>query len=97
MKAPHEIYIRKLRYEDAKKKLLQEIESLFLKGAERVRIIHGVGEHILRKMAVQELSRLDYIEIIEDENIQKNIGQLEIRLLLPDPELLRQLRSHPST
>ena len=92
MKTPHEIHIRKLSYEDAKRKLIREVESLFLRGVERVRIIHGIGEYVLRKMAIHELSAKDYVQIIENDVPYQNAGQLEIRLLPPDDGLLRELR-----
>ena len=92
MKTPHEIHIRRLSYQDAKRKLVREVESLFFKGIERVRIVHGVGGYVLRNMAIRELSARDYVQIIEGDIPHQNAGQLEIRLLLPDDGLLRELK-----
>ena len=76
------IYIRKLSYPDAKQKLLQGIESFFFSGCEIVKVVHGVGTYTLRNMAIQELSKLDYVEIIEDP-FSMNPGELKVRLLIP--------------
>ena len=82
-----EIYIRKLKYEEAKKKLLLEIENLFFQGISEASIIHGIGNYILRDMVVQEIAKLDYVEIREAAHF--NPGELRIRLLIPSKEVLK--------
>ncbi len=77
------IYIRRLTYLDAKKKLLEDIEYLFFRGHTRAKVIHGIGTYTLRKMVVKEISKIDYVKIIENP-FSNNLGELEIELLVPD-------------
>ena len=77
------IYIRQLSYFDAKKKLLENIEALFFRGHTKAIIIHGIGTYTLRNMVIEEVSKLDYIKIINNP-LSDNPGQLEIELLVPD-------------
>ena len=75
------IYIRKLRFEEAQRKFLQELDSFFFKGVEEVEVIHGIGEHILRKMVENEVDKLDYVEIVSLP--LSNPGALKLKLLVP--------------
>jgi dsDNA-specific endonuclease/ATPase MutS2 len=84
------IYIRKLRFEEARAKLLREIEHHFFAGASEVEIVHGIGDYVLRRMAEQELKKLDYVSITEVTN--PNPGSLRIKLLVPDPGVLESYR-----
>ena len=85
-----EIYIRKLRYEEAKRLLIREIESFFYQGVEDVSIVHGVGDYILRNMVLQELAKIDYVQILEQAHF--NPGSLKVRLLIPPKEVLKRIR-----
>ena len=85
-----QIYIRRLRFEEARQKLLQEIEHHFFAGEREVEIIHGIGDYILRKMAEEELSKLDYVKLAEGHSA--NPGALSVTLLTPDPGLLESYR-----
>lgn len=84
MSALPEIYIRQMRYDEARNKLLAEIERLFFAGESEVEVVHGIGNYILRKMAVTELGKLDYVSI-SDSGFNPNPGSLKVRLLVPDP------------
>ncbi len=58
----NEIYIRKLGYEEAKIKLMVELDKLYLSGAERIKIIHGKGKGILKKMVEEYLSKQPFVK-----------------------------------
>lgn len=81
------IYIRQLRYEEAKNVLLRELDRAFCAGYEEVEIIHGIGTYTLRKMAEQELKKLDYVDPIP---AQMNPGSLVVRLLIPNKSELKK-------
>lgn len=50
MNASTEVSLRNMRYEDAERELERFIDDSLLSGVEKVRIVHGKGEGILRKM-----------------------------------------------
>ncbi|HNE20768.1 MAG TPA: Smr/MutS family protein [Turneriella sp.] len=85
-----QIYIRQMRFDDARQKLLREIERHFFAGESEVEIVHGIGDYILRKMAEQELSKLDYVRM--GDSYHTNPGSLRVTLLTPDPGLLDSYR-----
>ncbi|HRP70750.1 MAG TPA: Smr/MutS family protein [Turneriella sp.] len=86
-----EIYIRQMHFEDAKHKLLSEIEHLFFEGVCEVEIIHGIGNYILRKMVIAELSKLDYVHL-DENHFNPNPGSLRATLLVPDENLLERYK-----
>lgn len=75
------IYIRKLRFEEAQSKFLRELDSYFVQGIEEIEVIHGIGQHILRRMVEQEVEKLDYVEIVQQP--LPNPGALKLKLLVP--------------
>lgn len=81
-----------MRYDEARTKLLNEIESLFFSGAPEVEVVHGIGNYILRRMAEQELGALDYVEILKP-GYYANPGAMRVRLLVPDPGKLQNYRA----
>jgi len=83
------IYIRKKPYEEARTLFLTEIEKAFAKGEREVEVIHGIGEHILRKMVIKECSKIDYVRVLES-HFHSNPGVLRLELLIPDPALLKK-------
>lgn len=85
-----QIYIRKMRFDDARQKLLREIEHYFYAGESEVEIIHGIGEYVLRKMAETELAKLDYVRL--SDSYHTNPGALRVTLLIPDPCILQSYR-----
>jgi dsDNA-specific endonuclease/ATPase MutS2 len=86
-----EIYIRRLRFDEAKHKLLSDLEHLFFQGVTDVEIVHGIGNYVLRNMAIEELKKLDYVAF-DDISFNPNPGSLKIRLLTPDQGLLETYR-----
>lgn len=83
------IYIRKKRFEEARTLFLKEIEKAFTKGEREVEVIHGIGEHILRKMVLNECSKIDYVRV-QESHFHSNPGVLKLELLIPDPSLLKK-------
>lgn len=81
-----------MRFDEARNKLLSEIERYFFAGETEVEVVHGIGNYILRKMAIAELSQLDYVRV-EDSAFNPNPGSLKVRLLVPDPGLLERYRA----
>lgn len=61
-----EIYIRQLKYHEAKDKLIKELEKHYHNGSSSVRVIHGIGTYTLRKMVIEEIKTIDYVEIQPD-------------------------------
>jgi dsDNA-specific endonuclease/ATPase MutS2 len=87
-----QIYIRQMRFDEARNKLLSEIERFFFAGESEVEIVHGIGNYILRKMVLSELARLDYVTV-NDSGFNPNPGSLKVKLLVPDPGMLSTYRS----
>lgn len=91
MQALSQIYIRQMRFDEARNKLLREIEKFFFAGESEVEIVHGIGNYVLRKMAIAELAKLDYVRI-EDSGFNPNPGSLKVSLLTPDPGIMQTYR-----
>jgi len=87
-----QIYIRQMHYEEARTKLLREIESQFFAGTQEVEVVHGIGNYILRRMAEQELGNLDYVEILSP-GCYANPGSMRVRLLVPDAGTMQAYRA----
>ncbi|MCX7633151.1 MAG: Smr/MutS family protein [Turneriella sp.] len=88
MRAVAQIYIRQMRYEEARSKLLAEIEKCFIAGIREVEIVHGIGSYVLRRMVEEELGKLDYVRIIKTP--LANPGVLRAELLVPEENILRE-------
>ena len=58
----NEIYLRQLSYETAELKLKKELDEYYLKQVNRIRIVHGKGEGILKKMVQNYLSKQPFIK-----------------------------------
>lgn len=80
------IYIRKMRFQEAKEKFLQDIEKLFCQGIEEVEVIHGVGEYVLRNMVEKEIESIDYVELLQQAI--PNPGALRLKILVPPKETM---------
>lgn len=91
MPALAQIYIRQMHYDEARQKLLSEIEHKFFAGEREVEIVHGIGNYILRKMAIQELEKLDYVQL-PSASFNPNPGSLKVKLLVPDEGLMQRYR-----
>lgn len=89
MGAIRQIYLRLLSYDEARRKLLREIEQAFLEGVEEVEIIHGVGSYILAKMVREELAKISYVVPL-DNSLHYNPGACRYQLLVPSKESLRR-------
>lgn len=86
-----QIYIRQMRFDEARHKLLSDIERYFFAGEREVEIVHGIGNYVLRNMAIAELKKLDYVEFGE-LGYNPNPGSLKVKLLVPDEGLMSQYR-----
>ncbi len=80
-----------MRYDEARNKLLHDIESFFFQGVAEVEVVHGIGDYILRRMAEKELAALDYVKVIEG-GFYPNPGSMRVQLLIPDPGVLDSYR-----
>ena len=87
--AIRQIHLRKLRFEPARKKLLEEIDAAFMKGESMVEIIHGIGTYTLRTMVLDELEKVDYARILESD-FHYNPGSMLIELLVPEQGILNK-------
>lgn len=86
-----QIYIRQMRFDEARNKLLAEIERLFFAGEPEVEIVHGIGNYVLRNMAIKELEKLDYVELSAG-GYNPNPGSLKVKLLVPDAGVMERYR-----
>jgi len=89
----HKIYIRKLRFSEAKDKFLKEIESCFAKGIDIVEVIHGIGTYTLRNMVIEEVKNLDYVDFLHEPEITFNPGSIKLVIQIPDKSRLNQYLS----
>lgn len=60
----NEIYIRQLPYEEAELILIKELDQYYLQGVSRIRIVHGKGKGILKKMVWDYLSKQYFVKKI---------------------------------
>lgn len=86
-----QIYIRQMRFDEARNKLLADIERFFFAGEREVEIVHGIGNYVLRNMAIAELGKLDYVELSAD-GYNPNPGSLKVKLLVPDEGAMERYR-----
>ncbi len=59
---PFELSIRKKHVDDAREEVLKFLDRAFLKGYPYVKIVHGKGEGILRKMVWDLLKEIPYVK-----------------------------------
>jgi hypothetical protein len=78
-----------MRYDEAKIFFRAELEKKFFRGYELVEVIHGIGTYTLRKMILDEIHQLDYVNIIDSHNP----GSLLLELLVPEKSALRKYTS----
>lgn len=81
------IYIRRLRYEEARHTLLTSLEKYFSQGVREVEVIHGIGTYTLRKMVLAEIEKMDYVNVIPGI-LGENPGTLRLELLSPEEHIL---------
>ena len=66
----HELNIIGMRGDEAQQKLQQYIDDAFLLGFKQVKIIHGRGYGILRKLVREQLKGNRVIENFHDEDLE---------------------------
>ncbi len=79
-----EIYIRLMRFEEARNKLLAEIEKAFLDGVKEIEVIHGIGSYTLHDMVLEECKRIAYLKPIS-ATFHPNPGSTLFEVLSPEP------------
>lgn len=86
-----EIRIRQLRYEEAREKLEREIQEAYVAGETYIEILHGIGEGILKKMAIDYVNSQDYLRLLErPAMLRQNPGTTQVEILTPPPDLLKK-------
>ncbi|MBE7437009.1 MAG: Smr/MutS family protein [Spirochaetales bacterium] len=83
-----EIRIRKLKAEEARRKLEAELESAFLRGERHVRIIHGIGTFKLRQLTATVVEEMGLGRVLPD-SLGRNPGVTEVELDPPPETVLR--------
>lgn len=87
------IYIRKMRFEEAKLKLEREINDAFMDGESYVEIVHGIGEGILKRMAVDYVESCDFLKLLDrDPMFRGNPGATQVEILAPSKEYINRLK-----
>jgi hypothetical protein len=83
-----------MRYDEARALLVAELDRAFMDGVERVTVLHGIGDGILRKMVIDVAGSLDYAEVVpvDPHAIGKNPGVTVLHLLIPGRALLKKYR-----
>ncbi len=66
MKKKNVIWIRKLSWEEARLKLMSELDTLYLRGVKEVRIVHGKGTGELKRMAREYLEKQPFVKNFKD-------------------------------
>lgn len=85
------IYIRKLWFEEAQQKLEREIQEAFLAGETLIEIVHGIGEGILKKLAMDTIRSHDFLKEIDYSTYGiSNPGSTLVEILGPDKETLKR-------
>ncbi len=87
------ITIRQMRYEEARIKLDRELNDAFMSGESFVEILHGIGEGILKRMAIDYVESCDFLKLVErDPMIRTNPGTTLVEVLAPSKEYINRLR-----
>jgi len=87
------ITIRQLRFEEARIKLEREMNDAFMAGEEFVEVLHGIGEGILKRMAIDYVESCDFLKLVErDPMIRTNPGTTLVQVLSPSKEYINRLR-----
>lgn len=81
-----EIHIRRLRYDEARAKLDQEINEAFIRGERYIEIIHGIGGGVLQKMAREYVDSSEFLKLLPDAS---NPGVLRVEVLSPDVRTIK--------
>lgn len=85
------IYIRKLRFEEAQKKLEEEIQEAFLAGETFIEVIHGIGEGILKKLTLETIRTHDFLKEVDYSQFGiSNPGSTLVEVLGPDKDTLKR-------
>lgn len=89
-----EIYIRKLRYEDAKQKLEREIHNAFMEGETLIEVVHGIGEGKLKQLTLDVAVTMDFIRVCEyGDLIYTNPGSTKLEILSPGKQNLKRYKN----
>lgn len=83
-----QIYIRQMRYEEARAKLLQEIEMAFADGIEILEIVHGIGSYTLAQMVKRECQKIPYL-VLKEDLFYFNPGSVRYEVLIPHKDKLK--------
>jgi dsDNA-specific endonuclease/ATPase MutS2 len=87
------ISIRQMRYEEARIKLEREMNDAFMDGEEYVEILHGIGEGILKRMAIDYVESCGFLKLLErDPMFRGNPGTTQVQVLAPSKEYINRLR-----
>ncbi len=87
------IYIRKMRYEDAKYKLEREIHTAFLEGENFVEVIHGIGEGKLKELTLNFVKEHEFLRLFETPDfVSTNPGSTKIEILSISKKELKKLK-----
>ncbi len=88
-----EIYIRKMRYEEAKYKLERELNDAFMEGETLVQVVHGIGEGKLKQLTLAIASGYDFLRIVNTESyIAPNPGVTKFEIMGLDKQDLKRYK-----
>ncbi len=88
-----EIYIRKLRFEEARYKLERELQDAFMEGETLVQVIHGIGEGKLKQLTLDIASNYDFLRVINTESYKEpNPGVTNLEVMGLDKQDLKRYK-----
>ncbi len=90
------IRIRELAVEDARWKLEMELQEAFLRSEMRVRVLHGIGKGILRKLTRDVARQSGFARVVESGWLSGNPGETLLDLDSPDPSTIARIMKRGS-
>lgn len=79
-----EIYIRRMKPSEARPRLEAELNRAFMDGLERVRVVHGIGDGVLRRLVREVVAEYDFCAVFESPLSElENPGATQVDLYPP--------------
>ena len=87
-----EIYIRRMKPDEARFKLEREMNEAFMAGEKEVEVVHGIGEGVLRRITIEYVNESGFLELAGNDFFQNNPGVTKVYILGPDKYSLKKVK-----